>query len=153
MRPFRVCVPESCVPKYEYITDAASHCPRTPHQPVYHHGAAAGPLSLQGEFYADYSVLTARGTAPPQAAGRAAPSVLVAEPPAVEAPPARTRCGGGRPQLRRRVLRNAVPWPGRPRNTRRYEQQPGYYRPAEPAYGGQDQTEPGRYPRSRPVPA
>jgi lipoprotein-anchoring transpeptidase ErfK/SrfK len=109
-------------------------------------GAAAGPLSLQGEFYADYSVLTARGTAPPQAAGRAAPSVLVAEPPAVEAPPARTRVAAADgPNYGGGFFEMLFRGPGAPQYAPRYEQQPGYYRPAEPAYGGQDQTEPGRY--------
>src|SRR5258708_36523334 len=60
-------------------------------------GAAAGPLNLQGEFYADYSPLVARGSAP-------RPSFF-ADPPAAEAPPAPTRTaapdtptsGGGLP--------------------------------------------------------
>jgi lipoprotein-anchoring transpeptidase ErfK/SrfK len=35
--------------------------------------------------------------------------------------------------------------PGAQQSAPRYEQQPGYYRPAEPAFGGRDQIEPTRY--------
>jgi lipoprotein-anchoring transpeptidase ErfK/SrfK len=101
-------------------------------------GAAAGPLNLQGEFYADYSPLVARGSAP-------RPSFF-ADPPAAEAPPAPTRTAAAdSPNYGGGLLEMLFRGPGaQPYAPPRYEPPQNYYRPQapEPAYGGQD---PSRY--------
>jgi lipoprotein-anchoring transpeptidase ErfK/SrfK len=108
--------------------------------------AAAGPFNLQDDFYADYSVLVARGATPPKAAKPAPLAATYAEPPAVETPPARTQyAAADGPHYGGGFIEMLFGGPGAQQYAPRNEQRPASYRPAEPTYGGQDQTEQSRY--------
>src|SRR5438477_11676353 len=111
--------------------------------------AAAGPLNLQDEFYADYSILAGRGVAPPQtrkpsalkpiALKPTALAVTFAESPAVDEPPRTHYAAADGPNYGGGFFEMLFRGPGNRQQAPRYAPAP------QPGYGGQDQIEANRY--------
>ena len=108
--------------------------------------AAAGPLNLQDEFYADYSILAGRGVAPPQtrkpsALKPTALAVTLADSPAAEEPPSTRYAAADGPNYGGGFFEMLFRGPGDRQQAPRYAPAPGL----QPGYGGPEQIEANRY--------